>query len=152
MATRIIRVQRDWLVAGDLYPALQNLYPEILIGYVSEDEFRSIIETSNKMLKEAFDPWTTSSWLDAALGVATGFLWDNTGMTATKRKVAHLEKWLDGWNHEAQRQGKEVSLIGPRKTGFLSLDIQIPDPLIDEPIMIDGSSRGDSRAPTPSHT
>ncbi|KAL1302502.1 hypothetical protein AAFC00_002891 [Neodothiora populina] len=138
--TRIIRVQRDWLVAGDLYPAFQNLYPEILIGYVSEDDFRKIIETTNKMLKEAFNPWATGNWFDAFLGIATGFLWDNTGLTATKRKVARLERWVDEWNYEAQRGGNDVLLIGPRKTGFLTLDIQIPDPKID-----DGS-------PTPAHT
>lgn len=135
--SRIIRVQRDWLVAGDLYPALQNLYPEILIGYVSEEEFRIIIETTNKMLKEAFDPWVKSNWVDAALGIATGFLWDNTGLTMAKRKMARLEKWMDEWNRDAQRQGKEVRLIEPRRTGFLSLDIQIPDPLIDEPFLVD---------------
>lgn len=144
-ATRVIRVQRDWLISGDLYPAFQNLYPEILAGYVSEPEFRSIIDTTNRLLHEAFDPWTTSNWIDAILGIATGFLWDNTGLTSTKRRVARLEKWLDGWNIEAQRLGKNVVIIGPRRTGFLSLDIQIPDPLLHEP----AGSIGDPRTSTP---
>ena len=136
-ATRIIRIQRDWLVAGDLYPALQNLYPEILIGYIDEEEFRYIIETLNSMLKESFNPWAASSWIDSALGVATGFLWDNTGVTVTKRKVRHLERWVDDWNRQAQDLGREARIIGPRRTAFLSLDIQIPDPLIDDPILLE---------------
>ena len=140
MSTRIVRVQRDWLVAGDLYPAIQNLYPEILIGYVSEDEFRSIVETTNTLLKDAFNPWTGNNWLDAILGIATGFFWDNTGMTAAKRKVTQMEKWFDEWNRNAQQQAKDARLIAPRRTGFLSLDIQIPDPLLDEPVLVDSAS------------
>ncbi|GAB7357258.1 hypothetical protein MBLNU459_g8233t1 [Dothideomycetes sp. NU459] len=132
-ATRIIRIQRDWLVAGDVYPALQNLYPEILAEYIAEDEFRVVVETLNGMLKEAFTPWSSSSWFDAVLGVATGFLWDNTGLTASKRRVGYIEQWIDEWNREAERRGQEARLVGLRRTGFLSLDIQIPDPHIDGP-------------------
>lgn len=140
-ATRIVRVQRDWLVAGDLYPALQNLYPEILVGFITEDQFRSLIATLNKMLEEAFTPWSVGGWFDAILGIATGFLWDNTGLTASKRKVAQMERWVDDWNHEAESQGRQVKLIGLRRTGFLSLDIQIPDPHIDDPVPSDTASR-----------
>jgi len=148
LATRIIRVQRDWLVAGDLYPALQNLYPEILIGHMDEEEFRHVVETTNKMLEDGFNPWTVSSWMDSMLGVATGFLWDNIGVTATKRKVSQLERWIDEWNRNAQSQRRDIKLIGLRQTGFLSLDIQIPDPLIDEPIIL----AEDRRTPPSSHT
>lgn len=130
-ATRVIRVQRDWLVAGDLYPQLQNLYPEILDPYLSEPAFRNVIETVNPMLKRAFEPATWSAWVDALMGVATGFLWDDAGFSGTKRKVGRLEDWVDGWNREAEREGKEVRLIALRRTGFLSLDIQIPDPHVD---------------------
>ncbi|KEQ84819.1 hypothetical protein M438DRAFT_241488, partial [Aureobasidium pullulans EXF-150] len=127
-STRVIRVQRDWLVAGDLYPALQNLYPEILDQWLSESDFRTVVETLNPMLKQAFEPNTWGSWFDALMGVATGFLWDNFGWTGVKRGVRDMEKWVEGWNTEAEREGREVRLIDLRRTGFLSLDIQIPDP------------------------
>lgn len=130
-ATRIIRIQRDWLVAGDVYPALQNLYPEILADFITETEFRAIVETLNKMLEEAFTPWSASSWIDTGLSIMTGFLWDNMGLTASKRKVREMEKWIDQWNREAEREGFEARLIDLRRSGFLSLDIQIPDPHID---------------------
>jgi hypothetical protein len=129
--TRVIRIQRDWLVAGDLYPALQNLYPEILDMWMSESEFRTVIETLNPMLKHAFEPNTWASWFDALMGVATGFLWDNFGWTGVKRGVRDMERWVEGWNTEAEREGREVRLIDLRRTGFLSLDIQIPDPHVD---------------------
>jgi len=120
------------LAAGDVYPALQNLYPEILVDYISEAEFRVIVETLNDMLKEAFTPWSASSLIDTGLSIITGFLWDNTGLTASKRRIGAIEKWVDEWNREAERQGQDARLIGLRMTGFLSLDIQIPDPHIDE--------------------
>jgi hypothetical protein len=134
-STRVIRIQRDWLVAGDLYPALQNLYPEILADWLTEAEFRTVIETLNPMLKQAFEPNTWGSWFDALMGVATGFLWDNFGWTGVKRGVRDMERWVEGWNIEAEREGREARLIDLRRTGFMSLDIQIPDPQID---VVDG--------------
>ncbi|THV99496.1 hypothetical protein D6D27_00893, partial [Aureobasidium pullulans] len=106
-STRVIRVQRDWLVAGDLYPALQNLYPEILDQWLSESDFRTVVETLNPMLKQVFEPNTWGSWFDALMGVATGFLWDNFGWTGVKRGVRDMEKWVEGWNTEAEREGRE---------------------------------------------
>ena len=130
-STRIIRVQRDWLVAGDLYPALANMYPEILADWISEAEFRQLIDTSNGMLKEGFDPWTWRAQMDAVMGVVTGFLWDDVGFTGVKSVVRRMEKWMNEWNAKKERDGVDVKLISLRRTGFMTLDIQIPDPGID---------------------
>ena len=130
-STRIIRVQRDWLVAGDLHPALANMYPEILAEWVSEQEFRELIETLNGMLKEAFDPWSWRAQVDAVMGVVTGFLWDDAGFTGVKSVVKRMERYMEDWNRRKERDGKEVKLIPLRRNGFMNLDIQIPDPGID---------------------
>lgn len=132
--TRIIRVQRDWLIAGDLYPALQNIYPEILVDYISEPEFRTVIETLNRMLKETFSPTAARSVVDSVMGVLTGFLWDDAGLTGPKGGVKKIEAWTDRWNQDKASTGLQVRLIPLRKTAFLSLDIQIPDPGIDGPL------------------
>lgn len=136
--TRIIRVQRDWLIAGDLYPALQNIYPEILVDYISEEEFRSLIETLNKMLKEAFDPTATRSIVDSVMGVLTGFIWDDAGLTGAKSGVKNIERWSGRWNQVKADQGIPARLISLRRTAFMSLDIEIPDPGIDVPVTDDG--------------
>ncbi|GAM90855.1 hypothetical protein ANO11243_089010 [Dothideomycetidae sp. 11243] len=130
-ATRVVRIQRDWLAAGDTYPALANLYPEILADWLDEAEFRTLIQALNERLKNAFRPNTTRAVVDAVLGVATGFLWDDFGATGAKGAVKGLETFMDGWNAEREKQGNPVRLIPLRRTGFMNLDIQIPDPGID---------------------
>ncbi|EJP66971.1 Ras modification protein ERF4 [Beauveria bassiana] len=136
--TRIIRVRRDWLLHGDLAPAFSNLYPEILDpAGISEQEFRKVIGRLNAELGATFNPYAGRNIVDSVMGALTGWLWDDLGMTASKRRLAALEKWIEQWNSEMQ---KSVStddsglaaprIISLRKTGYMTLDIQIPDPEI----------------------
>ncbi|EFY93375.1 hypothetical protein J3458_007172 [Metarhizium acridum] len=135
--TRIIRVKRDWLVAGDLAPTFSNLYPEILDpAGVSEQEFRRVIEKLNGELIPVFDPFTFRNVLDSVLGLVTGWLWDDFGLTAAKSRLNNLEKWIERWNQEMEKtMASEEGIIPPkliplRQTGYMTLDIQIPDPEI----------------------
>ncbi|KAF2866541.1 Golgin subfamily A member 7/ERF4 family-domain-containing protein [Massariosphaeria phaeospora] len=125
--TRIIRVKRDWMVKGDIAPTFANLYPQILDPLVTEDEFRKIIKKINDALLDAHDPFTLRAWLDSALGVATAWLWEDLGLTKVKQKLGALERWIEQWNRSVgQEQG--VQIVSLRRTGYLTLDIQIPDP------------------------
>ncbi|KAF2254108.1 hypothetical protein BU26DRAFT_548414 [Trematosphaeria pertusa] len=125
--TRIIRIKRDWMVKGDLAPTFANLYPEILDPLITEDEFRKIIQRINDTLMDAFDPFSFRAWLDSVMGVATFWLWDDAGLTKVKRKLSELERWVEDWNrHSGEKEG--VRIIPLRRTGYLTLDIQIPDP------------------------
>lgn len=121
-STRIIRIKRDWMMHGDLAPTFANLYPEILDPLISEDEFRTLVKKINDTLTSAFDPFTFRAWLDAIMGVATCWLWDDAGMTAVKRQIADLEKWIEGWN---QKMGSKegVTIIPLRRTGYLTVCI-----------------------------
>ncbi|KAH3953236.1 hypothetical protein HBH70_029210 [Parastagonospora nodorum] len=125
--TRIIRIKRDWMMAGDLAPTFANLYPEILDPLVSEDDFRNLVKKINDTLVEAFDPFTFRACLDAVMGVATFWLWDDVGLTGVKKKLAELERWIDDWNRDVGAK-EAVKIIPLRRTGYLTLDIQIPDP------------------------
>ncbi|KAH9872883.1 hypothetical protein J1614_005277, partial [Plenodomus biglobosus] len=125
--TRIIRIKRDWMIKGDLAPTFANLYPEILDPLVSEDDFRLLIKKINDTLIDAFDPFTFRAWLDAVMGVATFWLWDDAGLTGVKRKLADLESWIEGWNQDVGAK-EAVKIISLRRTGYLTLDVQIPDP------------------------
>lgn len=129
--TRVIRVRRDWLSAGDLYPQYANLYPEILDFHVSDEDFRFLIASINARVKTAFDPHTTRAWVDAAMGLVTGYIWDDLGLTGSKQGVKQLEAFVERWNAEKKKAGKEVTLIQPRTTGFMTLDFVVPDPGID---------------------
>ncbi|KAL5421366.1 hypothetical protein PMIN04_005688 [Paraphaeosphaeria minitans] len=125
--TRIIRIKRDWMVQGDLAPTYANLYPELLDPLIAEDDFRKIIQRINDSLVDAFDPFTFRACLDAVMGVATFWLWDDAGLTKVKRKLAELEHWIENWNRD-HGETEGVKIIPLRRTGYLTLDIQIPDP------------------------
>jgi Golgin subfamily A member 7/ERF4 family len=119
-STRIIKIERDWMIVGDEAPTFSEMYPEILAGYLEEDEFRSIVGHVNKELIETFRPWSARNVLDSVLGVLTFFLWEDVGATGAKRRMKKLDEWLEDWN---ARNGKQngVSLIGLRKTGYLNV-------------------------------
>ena len=142
-ATRIIRVRRDWMVAGDLAPTFSNIYPEILDPLMQETEFRYVIEHINQTLCQAYDPFSTWNWVDGVLGVLTGWFWEDFRPWGVKSALKGLEEWLEDWNHTVgARDG--VKLIPLRRTGYLCLDVQIPDPQV--------RVVGDDESPTRPHT
>ncbi|KAJ4321604.1 hypothetical protein N0V84_005275 [Fusarium piperis] len=135
--TRIIRIRRDWLIQGDLAPTFSNLYPEILDpAGLSEQEFRRIIEKLNGDLVPAFNPYGMRNILDSLLGLVTGWIWDDLGLTGIKSRLNGLEKWIEQWNLDMEKaMGSEDGAMAPklmplRQTGYMTLDIQIPDPEI----------------------
>ncbi|KAK7436597.1 hypothetical protein CaCOL14_006266 [Colletotrichum acutatum] len=149
--TRIIRIRRDWLIEGDLAPTFSNLYPEILDpAGLSEQEFRRIIDKLNGELIPIFSPYNWRNVVDSMLGLVTGWLWDDLGLTGVKARLKRLERWIDQWNNE---MGKTISnedssmaprIIPLRKTGYMTLDIQIPDPEIAPAPSTPGGSRSGS--------
>ena len=127
--TRIIRVKRDWMVRGDLAPTFSNLYPEILDPLLPEHQFRRIIEHVNRSLVISFDPFRKRNWLDVTFGFLTGWLWDDLGWGGVKKQLSDVERWLTTWNHE-YGEAEGVKVIPLRRTAYMSVDIQIPDPQI----------------------
>ncbi|KAF5857159.1 ras modification protein erf4 [Aspergillus alliaceus] len=127
--TRIIRIRRDWMVKGDLAPTFSNLYPEILDPLLPEQEFRRIIATVNDKLVKAFDPFSFRSWVDGALALLTGWLWEDIGATGVKSQLKQVENWLEAWNREVGAKDG-VYIWSLRRTAYMSLDIQIPDPKV----------------------
>lgn len=131
MRTRTIKVQRDWLATSDTYPAYANLYPEILDPAVSESDFRFLISNINSQIEQAFNPFTLRALFDSMMGLFTGFIWDDFGLSGSKTGQKSLERFVDNWNAQKAREGLDVKLVQPRKTGFTVLDFIIPDPGID---------------------
>ena len=117
------------MVVGDLAPTFSNLYPEILDPLLPEHQFRTIIAHINRALVQAFDPYSPANWFDGLLGLLTGWVWEDLRRTGVKGKLIELEEWISRWNLEVgQREG--VSIIPLRRTGYMSLDVQIPDPQV----------------------
>lgn len=117
------------MVKGDLAPTFSNLYPEILDPLLPEHEFRKIIATVNDELSKAFDPYRLRNWIDGALGLMTGWLWEDIGAPAIKQHLQHVEAWLEKWNREVGAKDG-VRIWSLRRSAYMSLDIQIPDPKV----------------------
>jgi hypothetical protein len=132
------------MLEGDLAPTFSNLYPEILDpAGVSEQDFRQLVEKVNNELIPAFNPWSFRNILDAMLGLVTGWLWDVLGFTAVKGRLRKVEDYLEEWNREMEGKVKDGSTPGSaprivplRRTGYMNLDIQVPDPEILYPSSI----------------
>ncbi|KAB8302210.1 hypothetical protein EYC80_005655 [Monilinia laxa] len=144
--TRIIRIRRDWMVEGDLAPTFSNLYPEILDpAGVTEQDFRGLIERINGELIPAFNPWGARNIFDGVMGLITGWLWDDLGWTGVKSRLNRVEKWLEEWNRDMESRAKESGtapkIVSLRRTGYMNLDIQVPDPEITYPATITESER-----------
>ncbi|KAI5292102.1 ras modification protein erf4 [Ascosphaera acerosa] len=127
LSTRIIRIRRDWMLRGDLAPTFSNLYPEILEPVLPEREFRRVVAHVNEALVAAYDPFAPRSWLDGVLGFVTGWVWEDLGRTAVKKALLQVEDWLARWNRQVG-EGSGVRIWSLRSTGYMSIDIQIPDP------------------------
>ncbi|KAF5015164.1 hypothetical protein F66182_13600, partial [Fusarium sp. NRRL 66182] len=127
--TRIIRIRRDWMVKGDLAPTFSNLYPEILDPILPEQEFRRIIAKVNGELVKAFDPFSLRNWFDSAMGLVTGWIWDGLGFAGIKTHLRNIEDWLEKWNREVGSKDG-VRIWSLRRTAYMTLDIQIPDPKV----------------------
>lgn len=117
------------MVAGDLAPTFSNVYPEILDPWVSEQDFRILVRTVNDGLVRAFEPAGWRAWIDAVLGVATGWLWEDFGAAGVKDGVRGVEGFIEQWNGgRAGKEGEEGAKVVPlRRTGYLSVS---PSPLL----------------------
>lgn len=125
--TRIIRIRRDWMIEGDLAPTFSNMYPEILEpAGVTEQDFRMIVEKVNNELIPAFSPWNFRNIVDGFLGVLTGWLWDDFGLTGIKSRLRNVERYLDNWNREMEGKSKDgpgsaPQIVPLRRTGYMNV-------------------------------
>jgi hypothetical protein len=127
-STRIIRVRRDWMLEGDLAPTFSGLYPEVLADAGLDDgEFRRVVDSINEELIPAFNPWGWRNILDAVLGLATGWIWDDLGWTAVKGRLRRVERTLEEWNKNVEKDPSiGARLIGLRRTGYMTVRSPFP--------------------------
>jgi len=125
------------MLAGDLAPGFSNLYPEILDpAGLSESEYRRVVEKLNGELGGTLNPWGWENIVDGLVGLLTGWVWDDMGLTGAKAQLRKTEKWIEEWNSSVGRwdgEGSGVRIVPLRRTGYMNLDIQIPDPEVSYP-------------------
>lgn len=120
--TRIIRIPRDWMIAGDLAPTFSATYPELLgEAGLGEAEFRRCVESINARLIEAFNPFGVRNLVDAVMGLCTGWFWDDAGLTYTKRCLAAVEKAIEGFNRELDMGSSQARFISLKKSAYMSV-------------------------------
>ena len=120
------------MLEGDLAPTFSNLYPEILDpAGVSEQEFRTVIEKVNNELILAFNPWALRNLFDGMMGLLTGWIWDDLGLTGVKGRLRNVEKYLEEWNREMELRSKEGAgsaprIVSLRRTGYMNVSLTLP--------------------------
>lgn len=130
--------------AGDLYPVFSETYPEILLPHISEQSFRALIHQVNATLEAAYKPATTTAVIDGLLGALSGWVLEDAGLVGPKRRIKAVEAVIESFNNErlnernnGQRYGPDaesddlVMVVPLRRTAYMSLDIQIPDPKLN---------------------
>lgn len=121
-STRIIRIRRDWMLQGDLAPTFSRLYPIILADAgLGEAEFRRVVDRLNSELTTIFSPFSWRNMVDVALGLLTGWIWDDLGFTGAKSGLRKMEQELVDWNQQARKQGSAATFIPLRRTGYLTV-------------------------------
>ena len=145
------------MIEGDLAPTFSHTYPEVLDPWVNEEDFRTLIKNVNERLIKVFSPYGWRAWVDAVLGIATGWIYEDMGFAGVKKGARDVELFIEEWNGQRRKgfdkdEEELVKAIPLRRTGYLSLDIQIPDPHVgvvedegEREEIADGSAVGSGR-------
>ena len=116
---------------GDLAPTFDDTYPRnALQAHISQVDFYRLIESINERLIDAFAPGGARNVLDVLLGAVTLWAWEDLGLSRAKSRLRAVETWIEEWNRTKGAAGK-YRVLPLRRTGYMSLDIEIPAPEIE---------------------
>ncbi|KAF5097537.1 hypothetical protein D0Z00_002369 [Geotrichum galactomycetum] len=144
--TRIIRIPREFSANNDLYPQFSTFYPGTEPGaltpadgggltstsplwlYLNEAELHEIVSSVNMRLEAALSPYRWQNVVDHCLNLVCCWLFDRIRDPYVKHRLRELETAVAEMNIRLAAEGKPVRVISPLRTGYLSLDIEIPRP------------------------
>lgn len=102
-----------------------TLWTPLIPEHISEQKLLEVVTTINSYLAKAYSPYAAETVIENAIDIATGGWYSLlSGTSHTKRQLEALEKYVEATNGEL----RAIKIISPRRSGFLSLDIQIPTP------------------------
>ncbi|KAK9240221.1 Golgin subfamily A member 7/ERF4 family-domain-containing protein [Lipomyces kononenkoae] len=127
--TRIVRIHRDYMYPRESnVPAFSPQFPGYPLSvFMTETEFLDLVHEINDQLDQAFYPLSMGNVLDGCIGVLTCWLWECVVTSYHIRKTSELESFIERLNEEVYK-ARGIKVISPRRTGYLSLDIQVPYP------------------------
>jgi len=107
--------------------SLTPLVPALL----SPHQFQDIVNSVNDHLYRAFNPYSYQVVIENTLQVLSGGLFSSLwnryiSESYSKRELLQLERYIESLNDTLA--AKDVKIISPRLSGYLSLDFQIPKP------------------------
>ena len=85
-----------------------------------------LVEKVNEGLIKAMNPWGPRNWLDALLGIVTGWLWEDFGLTSARKRVRQVEQVLGDWNSQRRKAGTDgedemVRVVELQKTAYMTV-------------------------------
>ncbi|KAK9352571.1 Golgin subfamily A member 7/ERF4 family-domain-containing protein [Lipomyces doorenjongii] len=129
--TRIVRIHRDYVYPRESNtPAFTPQFPGYPLSmFMTEIEFLDLVHEVNDQLDQAFYPLSLGNVLDGCVGFLTCWLCEIVYTSYHKRKSLELERFIEKLNEEVYK-ARGIKVISPRRTAYLSLDIQVPYPFI----------------------
>lgn len=145
---RVVRIPREFAAKGDLVPQFSTWFPGTEPGaleteipalamtsasplriWLDPSEVAKVVKTVNGILEEALSPYKWTNVFDSLMDVFCCWTWSKyLAGSNTKRKLKELERFLDTENEKLRKNNVPVRYIQPERSGFLSFDVEIPDP------------------------
>ncbi|OLL27002.1 Ras modification protein ERF4 [Neolecta irregularis DAH-3] len=126
-STKVVRIERVYTLHGDICPHFSTTFPNYLAHYITEEQFLHLVETINRILQEAhnpFSPWNIAENIAAILTIFTSeWFWPSR----LRSKLKALEGFIQTQNKEVFNP-KGLRIISLRRTAYLTVDIEIPAP------------------------
>lgn len=97
-----------------------------LSNIISEEELRVILDKINLYLVQAYNPYSWQTAIESMIDVFCGGIFiqilNLLGIhTHTKRIVNKLEQYTLQLNKQFESKGRDLKIISPRRTGYLSV-------------------------------
>ncbi|SCU84510.1 LAMI_0C07756g1_1 [Lachancea mirantina] len=92
-----------------------------LSNYLTQDQFRDIVETVNEFTRKAYEPLSWQNILNNTLDYLTFNLWNNVISKLFVSPLQELETYVERLNNSDLLRQHSVKLISPRRSAYLSV-------------------------------
>ncbi|CCE66280.1 hypothetical protein TPHA_0P01220 [Tetrapisispora phaffii CBS 4417] len=101
-----------------------------LSDYLTEEEFNRIIIDINTIIRESFQVSSAYNISDLILELLTLTMWKWISKYVYPHPLLKVEEYIERVNESRAFKEKNIKMISLRESGFLSLDFEIPKPVI----------------------
>ncbi|CCK67837.1 Shr5p KNAG_0A01480 [Huiozyma naganishii CBS 8797] len=103
--------------------------------YFTQEEFEVIVTQVNRYIAKSFRASSPYNVFDIAVGILTLGLWSLLSHWHELQPVSlkKLDRYILHLNSSTKFSSQGISIINPKRSGFLSLDFQVPRPRLAKP-------------------